>query len=233
MRLSNRLSVKSQILILLLIVFFISGFFVLLNGDIHLYSTDFSLTENFDASTECPDLLVKDGSNLLLFNSKQPKKEGVNPKKLKDLDEYAKYLEEQTKKGVNCPVLFLQKETDAQNKDVYRIRQSPFYIEGGLPALPVEIHNNSIPIEVKDASRDNGYNTNMYAGFDPHNYDIGRFTELDVIHESTRNTPGGSLNPADPNWAGIIPTQTAVDKGVFNENEVSRVIYPRQMPPIV
>lgn len=230
------------IFIFILVVFFVSGFFMLLNGDIQIYSNKsligedsvFSLKENFDdASNQCPDVLIKDGSTLLLFNSKEPTKDGVNPKKLKDLDEYSDYLEEQNKKGLNCPVLFLQKENDAQNKDVYRIRQSPFYIEGGLPALPVVIHDNSVPIEVKDASRENGYNTNMYPGFDPYNFDVGRYTTIDVIHESTNKTPGGSLNPADSNWLGVIPTQVAVDNGVFKENEVSKVIYPKQMPPPV
>jgi hypothetical protein len=48
----------------------------------------------------------------------------------------------------------------------------------------------------------------------------GRYTTLDEIHESTQKRPGGSLNPMDPNWAGVIETQKAVDSGVFEENNV-------------
>jgi hypothetical protein len=70
----------------------------------------------------------------------------------------------------------------------------------------------------------------MYPGFDPHNLDNGRFTELDVIHESTSKNPAGSLNPADPNWLGVITTQRAVDNGEFKENEVNKVIYPKVTP---
>jgi hypothetical protein len=219
-------------IIAILIVLFIAGYFILLNGDIYLNSG-----ENFDASENrtaaagpasgCPNILVKDGNDILLYNTEAPRKEGENPLKFKDLDDYSEYLEEQYKNGVNCPVLFLQKESDVQNNDVYRIRQSPFYIEGGLPALPMEIHDNSVPLKVVDASRENGYNTGMYAGFDPYGFDIGRYTELDVVHDSTSKTASGSINPADPNWLGVISTQKAVDDGVFKENEVVKAIYPK------
>lgn len=215
------------------LILFVSGFFILLNGDIQLKSVQF---DNFDISgnvvttnDECPNVLIKNGNDILLYNNND-KNKGIDPIKFKDLDQYSDYLEEQHKKGNNCPVLFLQKETDIQNKDVYRIRQSPFYIEGGLPALPIQFHDNSKPLKIVDASRESGYNTNMYPGFDPYGFDNGRFTELDVIHDSTSKNPSGSVNPADPNWLGVISTQNAVDKGAFKDNEVRKVMYPKVTP---
>lgn len=215
------------------LILFISGFFILLNGDIQLKTVQF---DNFDISgnvvttnNQCPNVLIKNGNDILLYNNNDKNKD-IEPIKFKDLDQYSDYLEEQYKKGYNCPVLFLQKETDVQNKDVYRIRQSPFYIEGGLPALPIQFHDNSKPLKIVDASRESGYNTNMYPGFDPYGFDNGRFTELDMIHDSTSKNPSGSINPADPNWLGVISTQNAVDKGVFKDNEVRKVIYPMVTP---
>jgi hypothetical protein len=239
------------LVILFSLIIFISGFFVLLNGDIMIKDVgvdeiqffENTYKESFDASgnnntgkndaqtnNKCPDLLIKRDGKLLLYNSNQPKQDGINPIEFKDLNEYSDYLEKQSKSGVVCPVLFLQKETDAQNNNMYRIRQSPFYVEGGLPALPIEVHDNSIPVETTDATRDNGYNLGTYPGFDPYNMNIGRYSDLDVIHDSTEKRQGGSLNPADPNWLGVVSTQQAVDSGMFKENELNKVIYPKIMP---
>ncbi len=234
------------LVILFSLIIFISGFFVLLNGDIVIKDVGIdeiqffenTYKESFDASgntqntenNKCPNLLIKRDGKILLYNSNQPKQDGVNPIEFKDLNEYSDYLDKQSKSGVVCPVLFLQKETDAQNNDVYRIRQSPFYIEGGLPALPLEVHDNRIPIETPDATRDNGYNLGTYPGFDPYNLTVGRYSDLDVVHDSTEKRQGGSLNPADPNWLGVVATQQAVDGGAFKENEVNKAIYKRVMP---
>jgi hypothetical protein len=234
------INTKTMVVLFLLLVF-ISGFFVLLNGDIFIKDVGVNemqffknIEEGFDASGQynntCPNLLVKGDGKIQLYNSNKPNQKGINPIEFKDLNEYSDYLDKQYKNGVNCPILFLQKESDTQSKDVYRIRQSPFYIEGGLPALPLNVHNNSIPIKTIDASRVNGYNIGTYQGFDPYNFNNGRYSDLDVIHDSTQNTKGGSLNPADPNWLGVISTQLAVDKGMFKENEVGKVIYPKIIP---
>ena len=229
------------IVLLFSVIIFISGFLVLLNGNIMIKDVgineiqlfDHINKEGFDApgsaqpENKCPNLLVKRDGKILLYNNNQPKKQGENPMEFKDLNEYSVYLDKQSKLGVVCPVLFLQKEYDAQNNDVYRIRQSPFYIEGGLPALPIQIHDNSIPVETPDATRDNGYNLGTYPGFDPYNINNGRYSDLDVIHDSTEKRQGGSVNPADPNWLGVIATQQAVDTGIYKENEINKAIYPK------
>jgi len=191
------------------------------NGNTH--------TNDTQKNDKCPDLLIKRDGKILLYNSSLSNQTGVNPIEFKDLNEYSDYLDKQSKDGIVCPVLFLQKETDAQNNNVYRVRQSPFYIEGGLPALPLEIHNNNIPVKTIDASRENGYNQGSYPGFDPYNLNIGRYSDLDMVHYSTEKRQGGSLNPADPNWLGVVSTQQAVDSGMFKENEVNKALYKNVM----
>ena len=110
------------------------------------------------------------------------------------------------------------------------MRPSPFYVEGGLPPLPMEQHDNSKTEASLDASRENPpYNQDMYNGFDPTSMYVGRFTNLDEIHQST-NRPEGSLNPADTNWSGVMATQQAVDSGVFINEQVGKVIYHRVVP---
>jgi hypothetical protein len=183
-----------------------------------------NISEPGDAN--CPDILVKSGSELHLYNSKNPKKEGVNPVVFKNLDEYIRHLETQRKSGKTCPILFLQKENDAQGKDVYRVRPSPFNTGAGLPITSnLNVGVNNTPIKVKDASRGSNYNTNQYAGFDPYGLYVGKITNVDEIGISTeKNTI--SDNPMDPNWGGVMHTQSAVDSGKYDENIVTRSTYP-------
>jgi hypothetical protein len=178
------------------------------------------------ADETCPDLLVKNGSELLLYNTRKPNKEGDNPLTFRNLDEYITYLEVQRKTGTICPVLFLQKENNAQGKDVYRLRPSPFQNGAGLPITDnLNTSINATPIAIKDASRDNGYNQNNYAGFDPYGLYVGRITTVDKIGQSTEDLRV-SDNPMDPNWGGVLHTQNSVDSGKYEENKVTRVVYP-------
>ena len=83
---------------------------------------------------KCPDTLIRQGNQLLLYNSKQPLQYGINPIKFNNLDEYIQYIKVQrTEHGQYCPVLYLQQESNAQGQDVYRIRPSPFNPQAGLP----------------------------------------------------------------------------------------------------
>lgn len=189
---------------------------------------------NKQAVESCPDLLIKKGNSLMLYNTKMLEVEGVNPLPFNSLDDYIKYMDIQKKNGSQCPVLFLQQENDAQGKDVFRMRPSPFYVEGGLPPLPMQIHDNKVIQNIVDASRENPpYNANNHAGFDPYNYNIGRFSNVDLIHKSTiddaTDASGNKIseNPMDSNWGGISVTQRAVDSGKYVENEVRPVMYPK------
>ncbi len=182
-------------------------------------------------ATQCGDLLVKKENILLLYNSKIPAKDGENPLPFYSLDEYIAYLETQRKQGFDCPVLFLQMENDAQGNDIYRIRPSPFQQNGGDPThidpslFPdgVTLYAGGNPIEVVDSSRDSGYNTGTYQGFDPYGLHIGEYTNIDAIHDSTALQPV-SDNPMDPNWGGIRVTEGAINSGKYEDRYVSRPI---------
>jgi hypothetical protein len=204
--------------------------------------------------SNCPDILVKEGNGLLLYNSKKPKVDGENPLPFYNLDEYINYLEIQKKKGIHCPVLYLQKENDAQGNDVYRFRPNPFGLDGGatpymmtraefahqdsilqnppptiLMGQTTASNNQGQPVPYIDASRENGiYNRGNYAGYDPHGLFQGIYTEIDRVHDSTETQNQISPNPMDTNWGGVMVTQQAVDSGVYAENEVTR---PRYITP--
>lgn len=212
----------AQTLILLLLFFvFLSGFVVILNGNIKNNNN-----ENFDTNKDCPNLLIKKDNGLMLYNTKEPVEDGKNPIPFFSLDDYINYLEIQRKKGIVCPVLFLQEENNAQGQNVFVMRPSPFYVEGGLPSLPIEQHDNLVPIPVLDASKENPpFNQNMYPGFDPNGLYVGRFTDIDVVHNSTSQQKC-SDNPIDTNWCGVQYTQSMIDAGKYKENEVNKVLYP-------
>jgi len=193
-------------------------------------------TEGHDStsSSDCPDLLIKSGAAILLYNSKKPEVPGINPLPFYNLDEYINYLEIQRKKGIHCPVLFLQEEINTQGNSVYRIRPDIFQPQGGLAqtqqtlniAAP-SIERTAIP--VIDANQDNPpWNTGGYGEFDPMGLHIGQYTVLDAIHDSTYKGQNLSENPMDSNWGGVLHTKDAVDSGKYKENEV---VPPSQSGP--
>jgi len=82
----------------------------------------------------CPNLLIKKGNQLLLYNKNAPEQFGINPKIFNDMDEYIYYVKaERYKTGKECPILYLQQESNMQGQDVYRIRAGPFDTDGGMP----------------------------------------------------------------------------------------------------
>jgi hypothetical protein len=177
----------------------------------------------------CPDLLIKKGNTLLLYNTKQSLNEGVNPILFNSMDQYIAYHNKQKESGINCPLLYVQEEYDTQGNQVYRVRGSPFDLGGGLSQYSVLNGNEgrylvdkNKPIQVHDASLDDlPYNKGMYPGLDTSSQYQGRYTNIDQIHDSTMNQQGGSLNAADPNWAGVLATQDAIQRGVYDDNNVS------------
>lgn len=209
---------KEQYIILwLLIVGFLIGFLTLWNGN-------FLIKESFATdATDCPDRLIRKENKLYMYNSKHPTQGTF----FSSLEEYAEYVNQQKKSGVSCPVLYIQSEYDTQGNEVYRIRPSPFQLDGGVstaaPPPPA-------PVPVIDASRENGFNQNMYPGFDPYGMDVGVVTTIDAVHQSTNLAPQGSVNPADERWVGVLGTQQAIDNGVFVDNEVYKITYPNTHP---
>ena len=209
--------IKVLFIIFILCTFLAGGYFYIvgkMEGMENKENTDKSGEEN-----TCPDLLIRSGSTLLLINTKLPKSD-TNPIPFYSLDEYINYLEIQKKQGIICPVLFLQEETNAQGHDVYRVKTSPFSNEGAIPGTTNIYNNPESPFKIIDASRENGvYNANQYAGIDPTGLYIGRYTDLDKIHNSTEMAPM-SDNPMDTNWGGVVYTHNTVASGKYKDREV-------------
>jgi len=214
----NDKSLNKAFLVFLVFVFLL-GFY--------LYVFEFSTFKETMVSapqtnSNCPDLLINRGNVILLYNSKLPEATGTNPIEFKNIDEYIVYLEGQRKLGIQCPVLYLQMENDAQGNDVYRLRPSPFDMQGGLPTPVVDREN---PVPVIDSNRDHPpYNAGNYSGFDPMGLHIGEYTVLDEIHESTEKVPI-SDNPTDPNWGGVLYTESAIQSGKYADRVVTRPNY--------
>lgn len=189
--------------------------------------------ETFEPTQDCPNLLVRKNDILLMYNTNKPIIENVNPMPFYNLDEYINFVNIQREKGMQCPVLFLQHENNAQGEDVYRARPSPFDMQGGLqtgvPNITYKENTNKMLVPYLDASKSHPpYNKNQFAGFDPYGQHIGQITELDLIHKSTQNDPE-SKNPMDPNWGGVMHTQSAVKRGDYKDREVYKPIF-RQEP---
>jgi len=223
-----------MLFILFLLIVFLAGMYTTTNlhNIIGIENMENHVTDS--SGNSCPDLLVQKGKVLVLYNTKQPIVEGKNPIPFFNLDEYIHYLEIQREKGINCPVLYLQQENDAQGKDVYRMRPSPFDLQGGLPSMS-NINNQSIQqiqntnndasvYKYIDASRENlPYNKNQHFGFDPYGQDVGLYTEVDKLHDSTEMNKI-SDNPMDSNWAGITYTQQMIDSGKYVDNYISKPV---------
>jgi hypothetical protein len=176
----------------------------------------------------CPDLLVQRGAKLFLYFSKQPVVDGKNPVIFDSLEEYGKYMKElNDREKKECPILYLQQENNAQGNDVYRIRPSPYNPFAGIPAdsALIKPYNGEIT-KVVDASRENGFNQGLYPGFDPYGQDVGRITNVDLVHQSTETSAVISDNPMDSNWGGVLFTQGQVETGKYDENIITRPNFP-------
>ena len=106
--------------------------------------------------------------------------------------------------------------------------QPPLYVEGGLPALPMERRPAGV-IEARDAVTDTNprFNQTGLNSYDPYGLYVGRFTDVDVLHKKTADASQGlSANAADPNWGGVMYTQQLVRDNQYSGSEVQRAIYP-------
>jgi hypothetical protein len=221
------------IFIVFLVISFFVGAYVYATIDIRKMVSKIEGMDTIESSNQdppqdtedCPDFLIRRGKLLYLFNSKKEEDAGSNPRIFNNLDEYIHYLEDQKSNGKVCPVLFLQQETTAQGEDVYRIRPSPWNQQPGLPITSsLLLPPDNRKVKALDASRENGYNQNMYAGFDPYGQYVGKFTDVDQIHVSTEKA-NVSDNPMDINWGGVLYTQGKIDEGKYKLNEVTPTNY--------
>lgn len=210
----------SWMFVLFLVITFFIGMMIYANKCLSketLQERSNTLESGYSGSNDsCPDMLVNDGDQLLLINSKFP---DAQPMIFKSLDDYQDYMK---RLGTNCPVLFIQKENNTQGEDVYRVRPGPFNQEGGLPVVSEEeIIQRAKAIKATDASRAGKFNQGEYPGFDPQGLYVGRVTDIDKVHVSTQFDAKVSDNPMDPNWGGVEFTRQAVNAGKYKDNEVS------------
>jgi hypothetical protein len=92
---------NTKIILVLAVIVFLAGLY---------YYTTIESMETMSKETGCPDLLIRKGNTLLLYNTKSK----ADPLPFYNLDEYINYLEIQRRAGNICPVLFLQYESTTQ-----------------------------------------------------------------------------------------------------------------------
>ena len=210
---------------ILLFLFFILGLYYYVNSYKFYEQMENKIENKTQASNyRCPNMLIEKDGGYYLYNSKLAIVPGVNPIRFNSLEDYSEFIEWQNSKNISCPILFLQYSTDAQNNELIQVKPSIFENQGGLPSIQRDhldkdsktyIESNKI----LDATRDNNtkYNTNMLAGIDLHNQDIGLETPLDKMFYQNGEI---SVNPMDPKWGGKKYTQTAIDNGEFEGSYV-------------
>jgi hypothetical protein len=210
-----------------ILVLFVMGIALCLNPAVNKENMENMLSDEIPLervpieNKSCPNLLIRSGSKLYLHNTAQPRSD-TNPIGFDNLEGYLEYLQEQRKEGIRCPVLFLQEENNTQGQTVYRMRPGPNNMAGGFPTEPTE---------VADGSRDRPpFNQNQFAGFDPHGFHVGQYTELDQIHDSTSNAAAVSDNPMDTNWGGVEFSREAVESGKYEDRQVGK---PSLVPKVV
>jgi len=169
----------------------------------------------------CPNILIQKGSRFYLYNSKLAKIPGVNPLDFSNLEDYVEFTKWQRSQGIKCPVLYLQESYDAQGNPVFKARQSPDNLQGGLPDYVMDLDTqwqNQTNSNLIDANRDDPpFNINDYTGFDEQNQYIGLDTPLDNMYNNNETEKANAMN-AD--WAGTQYTQQLINQGAYSGDEV-------------
>jgi hypothetical protein len=153
-------------------------------------------------SSRCPDVLIQDGDELILKNTKLADIPGVNPVRFKNLEEYTQFLEWQQSQDIHCPVLYFQKSYDPQNNALYQQRPSPM----ASVAAPHPDTDNP------------PYGMLTYPAMDPHNQDIGANTLLNDYFDVGEREVVSSNNAMDSNWGGLAQTAAAIEAGDYKGN---------------
>ena len=211
-----KMSNKALLIVGFCLIVFIFGLYVYTNNKIRFETFSETLRNKNNEEPECPNLLVKRGEHIYLYNTTD--RSNSIPIHFNNLDEYIEYVNYQRSQGINCPILFLQNENDAQGNDVYRVRPSPFDQQGGMQPV-------GTTVDITDPRIISGdYNKNLYTGFDPYGQDIGVYTTLDEIHDSTADS-NKSDNPMDTNWGGVHHTLKEIESGKYEDRQVTKPTY--------
>jgi len=154
----------------------------------------------------CPTLLIKRGTKLMLFNKNMPEIPKENPIFFNNIDQYIEYVKVQREVyNQQCPVLFLQEETNAQGEDVYRLRKPD---------------NSDIMVDPLLTGSANDYfqnNTNVTPEFKPPSGPkaFNNPTENTSINLALYNNPNTEVSP---NNMQIVPyVDSSKDNKPFNQ----------------
>tara|TARA_B100000035_G_scaffold228634_1_gene196924 strand:- start:209 stop:787 length:579 start_codon:yes stop_codon:yes gene_type:complete len=178
-------------------IIFLLGLYISLNYSSHSFKDGFVGDDD-----NCPDLLVQQGTELHLLNTKKAKIPGVNPIKFENLEEYVEYLDWQNYHGIKCPVLHFQKQYDAQGQEIYKIKD---YISDELD-LPISQKYDAEISELMDANY-NGNKNLHFQGYDKDNQYIGQYNKLD--QKFNEDCKGINLNAMHTCWSGEEASKNA------------------------
>jgi hypothetical protein len=172
--------------------------------------------EGFSQTQYCGNVLVQKGDKIVLKNTSKTEVPGVNPIVFDNLEDYVEYMQWLRSQGINCPVLYLREQYNAQNECSYNLEPDPSDPSSFVPVT------NSPPGQdsgkLVDASHTSAvFNQNSYPGFDSHNQNIGRVTPLDTAYMSGQTL---SANAMKPNWGGVVYNRDQVTKGNYKQDEV-------------
>lgn len=214
-------NIKHFFLIFLVFVFILGCIFYLqlmdnLKENFNLQnntSTDISNPD--EIPDNCPNQLIDNGEELLLYNTKMPLS-NKNPLRFATMEHYTSFVNAQKEDEPNykCPVLYLRKIFDLQGNLEYRIQTGPNDIHQGIPfGSLLELgetkkFNEQLP-KITFNPNDN------FAPFDYSSQNIGVWTDVDQLHYSTEKTTEISNNADDPNWGGVE----------FSKNEAKKIIH--------
>ncbi len=124
----------------------------------------------------CQTTLIKDGNSILLFDSTKATIPGVNPIKLKNLEEYKEYIQWQRANNIRCPILHLEKVYTTQGNEMYEIRQNFLTKNHESGANPdfIDDTDNKDKTKCNDATLSRPpFNSNQFPAFDKQNQTQG------------------------------------------------------------
>lgn len=182
-------TVSTYKLIISFVVFLLGFYFILYNPILEGYENKILNDDYFNK--HCPNVLIQKGDEFFLYNSHRAKIPGVNPLKFNNLNEYTEFLEWQRSQNIKCPILYLQHSYDAQGNEVYKGRQSPTELNGGLPNFEMNSRNSDTDpantVEGKSLLLDAGiddppFNQGNIPAYDQQNQYIGLETPLDKLY---------------------------------------------------
>ena len=158
------------------------------------------LVEGMGGQFSCPNLLIKRGNEIHLINKKKAIIPGVNPIRFENLEQYGDYVQWQRRMGIRCPVLFFEETYNTQNEPKWQYSPDPFNLGGDNPPRDIMRGAGNVQVgQLLDANLDTNppFNQKHFAGYDPDNQNIGKYTPLDKIFHSSSEF---SNNPMDANW---------------------------------